>query len=389
MDPAIQDCLKRMSGRLGRDIAMAPFLDWSPGAVPALSGGLGPVGDVPLLTEDLPESQAAHLDEVAVIRHAGELATEPRPRYPQVLVQARGRARVLDLLLDQHVWTLRQAGSWIPLALLTSAWTDDAIRPIVKAHEIEAIVRKLLRPKVKDPGPSVVSQTSIPRLDFSDAPGPVSYPRDRSLEWAPAGDGAVFATMFARGLLTRWFSEFGRTYVMIADGTNLGAVPDPRIVDFMIERRLQMVMEVVRATPGVRSARVARRDDGLVVAGAGQIPPEEEEELAIADFPFMSVNTIWLELAALLKLLEAHNGVLPLPPIATKMAIDPTDPSSPPIIQLGTSMAAVVGLFPDAQLLEVPRDRYTPVVSEADLALLRSDAYVLGEDRVPRLVERG
>jgi UTP--glucose-1-phosphate uridylyltransferase len=66
--------------------------------------------------------------------------------------------------------------------------------------------------------------------------------------------------------------------------------------------------------------------------------------------------------------------------IVNEKTVDPADSTSPPVYQLETAMGAAIGVFDGARAIRVPRDRFVPVKRTSDLLVLRSDAYVLGED---------
>ena len=70
-------------------------------------------------------------------------------------------------------------------------------------------------------------------------------------------------------------------------------------------------------------------------------------------------------------------GVVPLPMIKNAKTVDPADAASPAVFQLETAMGAAIECFPGAGAVVVPRSRFAPVKTCADLLLLRSDAYVL------------
>ena len=87
--------------------------------------------------------------------------------------------------------------------------------------------------------------------------------------------------------------------------------------------------------------------------------------------------------------MEARDGVLGLPMIVNRKTVDPTDPSSPEVIQLEAAMGAAIDVFEGAAALGVPRRRFAPVKTTNDLLMLRSDAYVLtGDARVELAPER-
>ena len=63
--------------------------------------------------------------------------------------------------------------------------------------------------------------------------------------------------------------------------------------------------------------------------------------------------------------------------IVNRKTVDPTDPSSPEVVQLETAMGAAIGVFEGAGAVHVPRDRFVPVKKTNDLLVVRSDAYAL------------
>jgi hypothetical protein len=78
-----------------------------------------------------------------------------------------------------------------------------------------------------------------------------------------------------------------------------------------------------------------------------------------------------------------------LPVIANAKTVDPRDSTSTAVIQLETAMGAAIGCYPDAAAVEVPRVRFAPVKTTADLLALRSDAYIItSEGRAELLPSR-
>jgi len=77
--------------------------------------------------------------------------------------------------------------------------------------------------------------------------------------------------------------------------------------------------------------------------------------------------------------LQEAGGFLPLPVIQNRKTVDPRNKKSTPVVQLETAMGAAIACFPDASALVVPRTRFAPVKTTADLLTLRSDAYQISE----------
>ena len=74
--------------------------------------------------------------------------------------------------------------------------------------------------------------------------------------------------------------------------------------------------------------------------------------------------------------------------IVNRKPVDPSDPSTPEVIQLESAMGAAIGVFEEAQALRVPRRRFAPVKTTDDLLAVRSDAYVLIEQAYVELARR-
>jgi UTP--glucose-1-phosphate uridylyltransferase len=58
--------------------------------------------------------------------------------------------------------------------------------------------------------------------------------------------------------------------------------------------------------------------------------------------------------------------------------VDPSDKTSPEVVQIETAMGAAVEVFEGSALIEVGRERFVPVKTTNDLLVLRSDVYDLG-----------
>ena len=96
-----------------------------------------------------------------------------------------------------------------------------------------------------------------------------------------------------------------------------------------------------------------------------------------------------MSLPALADALRDRDNVLGLPMIVNRKTVDPTDPSSPAVLQLETAMGAAIEVFEGARALRVPRSRFAPVKTTNDLLVLRSDCYVLtGDQHVELAPER-
>jgi UTP--glucose-1-phosphate uridylyltransferase len=137
----------------------------------------------------------------------------------------------------------------------------------------------------------------------------------------------------------------------------------------------------------VKGGHIAvRRSDGhLILRETAQTPPADQRYFNDAAIhPFAHCNTLWFNLAVLDTTLRRTRGQLDLPLIRNVKTVDPTDPSSPAVIQLESAMGAAIEHFPGALAVAVPRSRFIPVKTTNELCLLRSDVFDLGDDWIPR-----
>jgi UTP--glucose-1-phosphate uridylyltransferase len=67
--------------------------------------------------------------------------------------------------------------------------------------------------------------------------------------------------------------------------------------------------------------------------------------------------------------------VLGLPLIKNVKTVDPSDSSTPEVIQVESAMGAAIEVFEGATAIVVGRERFLPVKTTNDLLVLRSDAY--------------
>ncbi len=335
------------------------------------SDELEPASNVPAL-DQLPDADPARaLEQVAVIKLNGGLATSMGLQQPKSLIEARERHSFLEIIIGQTLALRRRHGIRLPLVLMNSLATQVPTRVALERHPEIAVERV----------PLEFLQSMVPKLD-ADTLAPVSWPANPALEWNPPGHGDVYAALRGSGMLDALLQQ-GFRYVMIANADNLGSRVDARIAAYLVSKRIPFLMEVVEGTEADRKGgHIARRrsDGQLVLRETAQTPTEDQE--SFRDFRrwrYYNTNSLWVDLQALEQRLAAAGG-LELPVIVNRKTVDPRDRSSTPVVQLESAMGAAIASFKGAALLQVPRTRFAPVKTTDDLLVLRSDAYTLGED---------
>jgi UTP--glucose-1-phosphate uridylyltransferase len=286
------------------------------------------------------------------------------------LIEAKDGLTFLDVIVGQVLGLRERFDARPPLVLMNSfATREDSLAALERHPEIASDV------------PLDFLQNKVPKIRADDLQ-PVSWPRDPALEWAPPGHGDLYTALVTSGMLATLLEQ-GYRYAFVSNSDNLGAVLEPRILTWIAREEIPFVMEVARRTEADRKGgHLARRPgDGLLLRETAQTPEEDLEKLQdVGRHRYVNTNNLWVDLEALRTTLDARDGVLGLPIIVNRKTVDPSDSSSPAVVQLETAMGAAVGVFDGARALHVPRRRFAPVKTTNDLLALRSDAYVLGDD---------
>ncbi|GGC05837.1 UTP--glucose-1-phosphate uridylyltransferase [Cellulomonas carbonis] len=337
-----------------------------------------PLTDVPHLDALTVDDDAAleALAATAVIKLNGGLGTSMGMDRAKSLLRVRGDRTFLDVIAQQVLAARAATGARLPLLLMNSFRTqEDTLAALAGYDELRV-----------DGLPLDFLQNREPKLLVDDLT-PVEWPADPSLEWCPPGHGDLYTALHASGALQALL-DAGFRYATVSNSDNLGAVPDARIAGWFAASGAPFAAEVARRTPADRKGGhlVRRAADGrIVLRETAQTLPEDADAAAdIARHPYFNTNNLWLDLHALAAELDRTGGVLELPLIRNEKTVDPTDSSSPTVVQIESAMGAAIEVFDGAAVLEVDRSRFLPVKTTNDLLVLRSDVYAV--DDAHRLV---
>jgi UTP--glucose-1-phosphate uridylyltransferase len=333
---------------------------------------LEPLTEVPSADALPAPDDASALGRVVVLKLNGGLGTSMGMTKAKSLLEVKDGHTFLDVIARQVLHLREQHDAAIPLLLMNSfATRDDTLAALERYPDLEI-----------EGVPLDFVQGKVPKL-LADGFEPVSWEADPALEWAPPGHGDVFTSLETSGMLATLL-ERGYEYAFLSNSDNLGAVLEPRVLDWFARERLPFLSEVVDRTEGDRKGGhlARRRDDGrLVLRETAQVPDDDQQAFEdVERHRFFNANNIWVNLRALREALEERDGVLGLPMIVNRKTVDPTDPGSPEVVQLETAMGAAIGVFEGAAAVHVPRSRFAPVKTTSHLLVVRSDAYELADD---------
>ena len=224
--------------------------------------------------------RAAGLDalrrgEVAQVVLAGGMATRFGGVVKAVLTAVDGKS-FLEAKLVQTAALERAIGVSVPVALMTSFATDEAIRDHVAERELG--------------DPLVFNQFVSLRLEQS---GELFRdPDGRASLYAP-GHGDLFQALRRSGTLEA-LRERGVRVVTVSNVDNLGARVDPVVVGAHLAAGRPLTCEVARKEGDMGGAPV-RVDGKLQLVEGPRFPPSFDQELT----PVFNTNTALFDLDAL------------------------------------------------------------------------------------------
>ncbi len=297
------------------------------------------------------------LHKTVMIVLNGGLGTSMGLQGPKSLLEVKPGISFLQVIVEQA------AARGAELALMNSFNTHEATRRALE--------------KIRPPqDPVLFVQHKFPKILQKDL-SPAVWPPNPALEWNPPGHGDIYTALVTSGTLQQLLDEGKRT-AFICNSDNLGAVLDPVLLGYFVQRRLHFMMEVAERTPAdLKGGHLARCMDGrLVLREAAQCPSGELDAFRdIGRYRYFNTNSLWIDLP-FLQALVAREKTIRLPIIVNPKTLDPRDRNSPPVYQIETAMGAAVALFEDAAGVLVNRSRFLPVKKCNQLLALRSDCYV-------------
>lgn len=318
--------------------------------------------------------QRAALARTVIIKLNGGLGTSMGMERAKSLLPVRDGKTFLDLIVTQVLAARKAYDVDLPLLFMNSFRTrDDTLAALEPYRDLPA-----------GDLPLDFLQNREPKLLSSDLT-PVEWPADPSLEWCPPGHGDLYTALLASGVL-KALLDAGYRYASVSNSDNLGAAPNAAIAGWFAASGAPYAAELCRRTKAdLKGGHLAvRKSDGrLILRDTAQTPDDEMDYFTDQDrHPYFHTNNLWFDLEVLYQTLVERKGVLGLPLIKNVKTVDPTDSSSPEVIQIESAMGAAIEVFEGATAIVVGRERFLPVKTTNDLLLLRSDSYTVGEDGI-------
>ena len=305
------------------------------------------------------------IGKVVVLKLNGGLGTTMGLTVPRCLVPVKEGMTFLDVAVKQVLYLRQRLNQYLPLLFMNSFHTQVATA--------EALNRF---PQLHNGLPLEFEQHRMPKID-AETLQPVTGRPEPAQEWCPPGHGDLYASLRTTGLLDMLIAQ-GHEYAFVSNADNLGAVLDLRILGYMVECRVPMLMEAAYRTPSDRKGgHLSKGRNGqLVIREFAQCPPAERGQFQdIHTFPYFNTNNIWLHLPSLRDYLAEQDGFMRLVPIFNRKPLDSQRPSGRQVIQMESALGSAISIFPGATAIRVPRSRFLPVKRCEDLLVMQSDVY--------------
>jgi UDP-N-acetylglucosamine pyrophosphorylase len=309
------------------------------------------------------------LGQAAIIKLNGGLGTSMGLDRAKSLLRVKNDWTFLDLIARQILFLRRQHRIPLRFLLMNSFSTSKDTLSLLKNY-----------PELGEPESLELMQGQVPKVDAKTL-RPVVWAANPQLEWCPPGHGDIYPSLLGSGWLDRLLAE-GVKYLFVSNSDNLGASLDLNLLRYFAESRNDFLMEVaLRTNSDRKGGHLAKRGETLLLRESAQCSEADQSYFQDIDkHQFFNTNNLWIRLNSLKKLIERHNGFVPLPLIKNSKTVDPRDKTSTSVFQLETAMGAAIEAFQHAGAVIVPRSRFAPVKTTSDLLGLRSDAYELTED---------
>jgi UDP-N-acetylglucosamine pyrophosphorylase len=330
-----------------------------------------PVNDLPRFEQISNRSShnSSLLEKAVVLKLNGGLGTSMGLERAKSLLRIKDDLTFLDFIAKQILHLREKHHCPLRFLLMNSFSTSRDTLEFLKKY-----------PALGEPSRLELMQNAVPKVDAQTL-RPVAWPANPELEWCPPGHGDLYPSLLGSGWLDRLLAE-GVNFLFVSNSDNLGASLDLDLLAWFAESGQAFLMEVCERTASDRKGgHLAQRDGRLLLRESAQCPePDMPAFQDIHRHRFFNTNNLWIRLDELKKLLDANGGFIPLPIIKNAKTVDPRDKTSAKVFQLETAMGAAIECFERAGAIVVPRTRFAPVKTTADLLALRSDAYDVTED---------
>ncbi|KAJ0106630.1 hypothetical protein Patl1_19459 [Pistacia atlantica] len=311
------------------------------------------------ISEDTVEAKM-FLDKLVVVKFNGVLGTNMGFGGPKSAIEVHDKLTFMDLMVNQIESLNSKFGCNVPLVLMDTTETNNDTQKVVEKY----------------------SASKIDIHSFSQKPLEGQTGKDKQ---HPSDHGAVFLSLMKSGTLDVLLSQ-GKEYALVVHADNAAAVVDPKILNHLIQNKIEYCMEVTPTTSiDLRNSMINLRQGKYQLVNITQNPAKHHCFLlntpadvlfccsfmikkSDGKFKFIDTRNLWVDLKAVKRLVDTD---------ALKMeSLSASKEENGYKINLqDTAAGSAIRFFDHTMSINVPPSRFLPLNSTSDLLLLQSDLY--------------
>lgn len=297
--------------------------------------------------------------KVCIAQLNGGLGTTMGLSQPKSLLEIKDNYTFLDIILEQIKLT-----QTIPLVLMNSFYTHEQTEGYLKNKN------------TKDLNIISFNQNCYPRIIKSTKQS-LDINSDNKDHLYPPGHGDFILSISQTGILDQLINS-GVKYAFISNVDNLGAILDYKILQDIINSDVDFALELTTKTlQDIKGGTLIKYEGKFKMFEVAQCPPNKLNEFTSIDkFKYFNTNNVWIKLSAIKKLVQT-DFLKDVDIIINQKKLK----DGQECVQLEYAIGSMVKFFDKVKCYQVPRTRFIPVKTNTDLALIKSDKYVLDKEK--------
>jgi len=314
------------------------------------------------LPEPTPEKAKDMLSKLAFVQLNGGLGTAMGLRSTksslQVLKQGGNAYTILDCKILQIEKLNQEYGLDIPLVLMNSPKTHEETLEIIKRYSSVSV--------------HTFVQGEHP-LMHKDTLAPVAKSKEERQLWIPPGSGEVFQGLLRSGLLEKFRTQ-GKEFLFISNIENMGATIDLRLLNNIYSAQVDFQLELTNrvSTDSHGGVPMSYKEGRVHVMEISQVPFEYHKNFTVSRFKWWNTNNMWVRINNIWNMLKLQALDLDF---IVKYRIS----GGRNVAQIETPAAMSIHSFKRAVGITVPRSRYRPVNSTAQLLASQSNLFTFAD----------
>ncbi|CAI4508534.1 BBM_1a_G0023070.mRNA.1.CDS.1 [Saccharomyces cerevisiae] len=297
------------------------------------------------------------LSKLAILKLSGKTNLTIGKESP--LFEVKNGMCSLDITVQQTQNLNAGHNSDVPLIFMTSLETESQISNFLEERYPSSKVR--WKTVIQSSFPSIDKGRLLP-IDLQTNPHKEDF-------WYPCGTGNLADTLYFSGELDELIAQ-GKEILFVSNIDNLGATVDLNILDFMINKKIEYLVEVVERTANDSNTEVLATYKGKLRSVCYGCLPNEYASKCRS----VNTNNIWIDLRKLKCLIESNSLNLPIRSTETKIIHGHEEKEC---LNFKTQLVDCIAFFPNSRGIKVTRNRFLPLKTCRDLFLLKSTLYDL------------